>query len=365
VVAAGASLGLALLTKATAYIYAFPFMVWWGISHRRKKLPHLVAATLVLVTIAVSINLPHFARNLSLFGSPLGPVQESTDHRYRYTNESFTVPAMFSNVVRNLALHVGTPFPGINSYIEGKIKRMLGSEASNPLTTWGKTVFFIRSTSLQEDTAGNPLHFVLIVSSLVILALSQKVRKELLVEYSITLMASFLLFCLVLRWQPFHSRLHLPLFVLFAPVVGIAFSRIGGAKTAYPLAIVLILGALPWVFMNHSRPLIGAENILNTSRIEQYFASRQNLMSTYIEATNFVTQRNCSDIGLAMGNDHWEYPFWVLLQKEDNERLRIEHVEVQNVSERIPIHNFTPCVIIETRGRDRQEIEIGQNRVVA
>ena len=74
--AAGASLGLAILTKGTAYLYAFPFMVWVGLSLIRSR--HAKGLTLIAVVVATSllINVGHYARNYELYGSPMGPGQE-------------------------------------------------------------------------------------------------------------------------------------------------------------------------------------------------------------------------------------------------------------------------------------------------
>ena len=66
----GISLGLAVATKATAYIFALPFAFWFVFVALKAKAVKPVA---VIFIVALSINLGHYARNLELFGNPLGP----------------------------------------------------------------------------------------------------------------------------------------------------------------------------------------------------------------------------------------------------------------------------------------------------
>ena len=118
------------------------------------------------------------------------------------------------------------------------------------------------------------------------------------------------------------------------------------------LIVVLVLLALPWVFANTSRPLVGQSNIFNTSRIEQYFSNRPRVKNDYIKAAQAIRSKGCSHIGLYMGGDDWEYPLWVLLKEDKNDGARLEHVTVRNVSalksSEHPFNNFDPCAVILT-----------------
>ena len=66
----GAAIGLALLTKGTAYIFVLPLIIWFliaGIRHGRSG----VAAVLLAGAIAAALNAGHWSRNFVKFGSPL------------------------------------------------------------------------------------------------------------------------------------------------------------------------------------------------------------------------------------------------------------------------------------------------------
>ncbi|MDQ6671596.1 MAG: glycosyltransferase family 39 protein [Chloroflexota bacterium] len=72
----GASLGLAILTKATAYLFALPFcLVTIAIVLRRPKL-RLVGSLTVVPILALALNVGQYQRNMAVYGSPLGPSQE-------------------------------------------------------------------------------------------------------------------------------------------------------------------------------------------------------------------------------------------------------------------------------------------------
>ncbi len=82
-------------------------------------------------------------------------------------------------------------------------------------------------------------------------------------------------------------------------------------------------------------------------------------------AVDFVMNKKCSNVGLSLDLANWEYPFWVLLQKNGNQFARIEHVNLKNISSRISnmyhYKKFNPCAIIfvsPNKGKVRQQEEI-------
>ncbi len=349
--AVGASLGLAVLTKGTAYIFAFPFLVWFALSSIRKSSQKLWKSTLVVAIIALSINFAHYARNFDLFGSPLGPGQEGAPGSgLKLTNDVFTVSALISNSARNIALEMGTPFERLSVFTEKaiyKLHSLIGLSVNDPRTTWPGTHFGRPDLSLHEDFAGNPVHLACIVLSVVVLLSSRLLRgRPYLFSYSMAVTAGFLLFSFLLRWQPWNARLHLPLFVLWSPFIAAVLSR--SQRVASCLAVGLLISAFPWVVHNKSRPLTGSWNIFNTSRIDLYFSNRIELRDPYTEATDFVRSQKCSQVGLLLTD--WEYPLWILLRGNNNLGLRIAHVGVANNSaakyESGSIDPFSVCAIV-------------------
>jgi hypothetical protein len=170
--------------------------------------------------------------------------------------------------------------------------------------------------------------------------------------------AGFLLFSFLLRWQPWNTRLHLPLFVLWSPFIAAVLSR--NQRFASCLAIGLLISASPWVVHNKSRPLTGSWNIFNTSRINLYFSNRIELRDPYTEATDFIRPQKCSQVGLLL--DDWEYPLWVLLRRNNNIGVRITYVGVANNSaakyESGPIDPFSACAIVSVYCEQNKEAAI-------
>jgi hypothetical protein len=373
----GASLGLAILTKGTAYIYAFPFFIWLLVSQFKQLSWKLWKPICTIAIIVLFINIGHYLRNFDLFGTPIatGPDQE------KYTNEVFSIPTFISNIIRNLSLHLGTPISIVTAVIEKGVYLLhtaLGVDINDPRTTsWGK--FGVYNLSRWEASAGNLIHLLLIFSTIT-LCLTQKSlrRQRYLVSYILVVTSAFLLFCLLLKWQPWHSRLQLPIFVLFSASVGVVLSKLSNHKIANSTVFILLLSSFVWVFLNETRPLlldIGVfkessriENIFNTSRTEQYFPYKEgnhNLKAPYIGAVNFVKSKGCSNVGLSLPYDPWEYPLWVFLQENNNQLVRIEHTNVENTSavkyDIYPYNNFIPCAIISVdneSNKERQNEEI-------
>jgi hypothetical protein len=334
----GASLGLAILTKATAYLFATPFLLWWVVDRVRRSswgsLPGLSRAG----AVALILNLPFFLQNLVLWGNPVGPTQIG---ELKYDNDIFGPGVVVSNLLRNLALHLATPLEGVNRVLTDAVVAahgFLGLDASDPRTTWVGTEFEVGLMMPSENVAGNPLHLLLTVLAIGAAVMAARARGQRHVAvYAGLLVAGFVLFCLYLRWQPWHPRLHLPLFVLGAAGLGYAASRYATPRQTRATAAVLLVAVLPWVVLNIHRPLIGLEvigkpSILLEPRYAQYFNYYRELTEPISDAAGYVVASGCRSVGLVSGIDSGEYLLWVSLRRAAGEPVYLVHTKVDNLS---------------------------------
>jgi hypothetical protein len=349
---AAASLGLALLSKGTAYLYAAPLLAWFAASLVRGHGRKAIAPLLLVAAVVVVLNAGHGTRNWRLFGSPLGPPNPP------HTNETFGPATLVSNVVRNFALHLSSPVPGLDAAVVRGVRGLdaaLGIDPDDPGTTIAGTRFRLnRFFHFHEDESGNVLHLVLIAATIPIVLCRPRLRRTRdVVPYLASMTAAGLLFCGYLKWTPWHSRLHLPLFLLWSPLVALAVASVRARAVPVGVAIVLLLGAVPYAIGNASRPLVGRRSILHTERAAQYFANLPPIQRSYQQAAETIGRRQCRNVGLVMEEDGWEYPLWVLLDAGGH-GLRIEHLEVANASAGLPWPAFTPCAVV--RGDASYEI---------
>jgi hypothetical protein len=343
--ACGSSLGLSMLNKGTAYIFAFPFIIWLlsaGLKTNRHK---FLKSVIVVGVIAVSLNAGYFWRNYALWGSPLTTDQD------KLTNDRISLTGTLSNVTRNIASNTWTPFASVNLLQFQGVKLvhdLLGIDINDPATTLSEA-FTPGMTSLDEDYAGNGLHLILALAAVGFLALRRKSLPQALTPYALSLAGSGLLFCMLLKWQPWGTRLELPLFVLAAPLTALALPLGNRRWAVTTLAAIMLLCSIPWLFSNQTRPLWGEQSILGADRESLYFAKRPQLLPYYLQAAEYAGNRfSCNAIGLVSSNGNtYEYPFWALLSKRRENMPRIEHVNVANISGSIPLKNFSPCMTLE------------------
>ena len=340
-VAAGASLGLALLTKGTGYVYAAPFVIALVLAGRGRPLSRKIGQGLAIGLCALALNAPHYARNAELFRSPLGPGGEG---EFRYANEALSPAILASNVIRNVGLHAGTPWTAVNAGVGRAIEAahaLMGIAVNDPRATWPTTRFEVGAPTASEDLASNGLHLLLIAVALAA-ALSLRAGRR-VAAFAGCLVAAFALFCLALRWQPWHSRLHLPLFVLGSALVGVVLARLRPA----PLVIALVaMGVSPVYAVTHSPTarLQGRRSVFRMTWAEQ---RERQAGPGYIGAARYVASSGCRDVGLVLGTDDREYFLWGLLA-DARWRGRLDHVLVDNVSARRPsaASSLEPCAIV-------------------
>ncbi|MGI9148998.1 MAG: hypothetical protein ACR2IK_21030 [Chloroflexota bacterium] len=357
----GASLGLAILTKATAYIWAAPVVIWVGISLLRGERKQRLAALAVSGAIALLMNAGVYSRNLAAFGSPLGQTDEGIPS-LRYLNDSVEPGLVASNLVRDLGINlVATPFPAVNAQGEAAvvaIHKWLGVDLTDPRTTWSGERFRAQDPGLafNESFASNPVHLVAILVSMAALWPMRGALSSRTVQYAAVVTGGLLLFAAVVRWQPWHTRLELPFFVLGAPLVAVVLER-ASIRLTYVVAVCLLVCMVPWVIANDTRSLIGPRSILNFSRTDQYFTNWPNVRTQYLDALGILTSRGCTRVGFMSSADGWEYPLWALLPGVQE----IEQISVPNVSAGLTSagdREFRPCGVLALGDAVRTTVEL-------
>ncbi len=313
--AIGASLGLLVLTKATAYIYALPLLLWfvWIARHRWRHI--LIAGIVALALVA-----PHYGRNITVFGSPFGPHVES------YANGVLSPAVTVSNLIRNIGLHVVLP-GSLRDDVERGVVRIhdaIGIAIDDPRTTFPGETFALPAWTMHEDLAPAPLHLLLGIVGAGLCLWKQGPARV----YTLTVVAAFVLFCTVLTWQPWHARLHLPFFVLLSPLVAHVLSE--RWRTVFGV-LLLVIAVYP-LFFNQNRAWMGQENRLWDDSL--YFANMPGMEDDYRITAEQVGA--CSEIGLAIGS-RGEYPLWILL-----EGRHIQHVNTPVLADT----EYTPCAVI-------------------
>ena len=351
----GLAAGLAFLTKGTAEIFIAGLGVML-VNWPRKMLAQSLRFAALAAVLAFAINAPHFARNVELFGSPFGPPAYGDAGQFKLSNNAFTPSIVASNVLRNFASQIETPSTALNKAIESSITAILsvmGEDVNDPRATWDFTMFHVTEMNRHEALAGNPLQLGLFLLATFILAFSWfRTNHHRAGTFALAVIAGFILFSAYLKWQPWHTRLLLPCFVLSAAVTGTVLARVLPALIAGAVAIALPIFAGPALLENAIRPLTyaGAANVFNASRVDQLFAEIPFVRDSFRQAARFIKAQPCTDIGVdtRSGGDFsgYEYPLLVLLGDIDGTK-KIREVEISSVAKRyVSSHDPKPCMIV-------------------
>ncbi len=325
-----------------------------------------------MLLIPLVINTGYFVRNQYLFHNPLAPAADNAP----LVNETHSPQAILSNVIRDRVLQFGTPSTNFNHWLERSVARMhsdiLHVGLSDPATTIPDATFQVNPLLLDEDYAGDPIQALLAIgAALFTFGLAfRRAPPTLLLSYSVGLVLAHVIFGAYLRWQPWHSRLELPLLVLAMPVVATVVAKRTTAALVGALGAAVWIAAVPWVIDNQTRPLVGfafptqprllpnSATIFNSSRTDLYFAKRPALEGPYLTVAALAVRSGCREVGFWSGAADWEYPLWVLTATPDG-RLRVDGVLVDNDSVHASRFGSTPCLIVGVTPTQAASVVVG------
>ena len=319
----GLALGLGFFVKGTVYFFGVSLLVWLVILTWRKQGIRGARWWIGAIILAALVNIPYYFRNIALTGT-LIPPSEST---HIFPN---FLPAVFiENVIQNFTGHWILPWASTNDVV------------------------------FHEDCAGNILPLVTYIASGVLFVLKKR-RGDKVGSggFVLAVVSGFLLYMLLLKYQHAFIRYHLPVLILLAPWAAVVWTK-WSRRWAKTIATIFFVAGVPWMLWNYSRPLIGESSVLCVKREQQYFANwhaGREMLSILPESLG-----ECKNVGLVMGEDSWEYPFWYLTRAMGG--VRLEHVKVDNISAKLkyPLGAFEPCALI-LDGSDEQKIISYENK---
>jgi hypothetical protein len=365
--------GLAVFSKGTAYVF-LPCLVLacWILAEATTRRKLLQLAVLLLLPTIV-FNGPQYIRNYHLsgspvgFSSPFGNGPEFANRRFRIGKPS--IRGSVANIIRHVALNFGTRNDDFNEWEYRQFARVIRWTGSDPddrdsieeRESGAPNHFRIPRFSREEVLAGDPIHFGLFVSAVVLLLAGIPRRRWNAIVFSGGVCGAFVMFCAFFRWQPTNIRYLMPLLVLSSVVIGVYFGVIPGRRFVSIGALVLVLTALPFAIANKVRPLVtvglqtnGSEakyflghSIVFAPRSEVYFGDYHlYLAPSYTEAASSFRRGKCTDVGLDASLERFEYPMMALLKREGGVK-RIAYVGVHNLSKGYEVDDSQPpCAVV-------------------
>ena len=334
----GLAVALGIVTKGTAYIYLAPVLLFWGIGSLmclfRTRNYNFLLLPLMVAVLAISINAGQYYRNYNYSKNVLGTDKEEGK---TYANQKMSAGLLLSSMIKNAGMHFSLmyakPVARLSTKAVYKLHTMAGMDINDPAVNYRNSVYIINEVVTDEDGGPNMIHFILIAASFVILIWSiTKGNRNFIVS---TLLAIVILqimfFCAYLKWQPWASRLHVPMFLLSVPLVCYALSiNSVFKKIMCVITPVVLVYALLVTLHNARRPYSAP---MFSSRYRNYFQSKPWVYDEYNAAYTTISQSGAKNIGLIFGVDDWEYP---LFKDSFSRQVNPVYIGVDNISMSLP-----------------------------
>ncbi len=340
----GASFGLACLTKATAYLYLAPLVAWisaLAVAGAAKDGMRTMMRAITPALVFASILLNMYARNLDLAGNLMGMDKGNTEPGI---NATFSPRATFSNLLKNLGGQMG-PYP-LNIMFDSalhKVHRALDI----PVKIQGTHFFDMDyrgapNLPTHDSTAPNPMHTCLLLAALSWMAmrrLSSILKPPSPIElHAAMVVLQLIIFSAFLKWQPYHTRLLMPLFFLSIPLICHCVDRWEPGLALKTAGVCIFAGiAMFTCVFNDTRPLVSTSFTqavsIRDERFDKFFTERfRPLKAEMVRTKGIMDSMGCRTVGLLMDD---AIPEYILFHDAYAKGRRAVHLNVRNISRRL------------------------------
>jgi len=332
------ALSIGILTKYTIAIFSLPFILYI-IYHvvKQKNLFLLLFVATSSVIIASIILAPFLYRNYLSFASLTG----NEYFRASMSNAKISLAYTISNSIKNIADFISVPVNEFNQlmflFID-QIHLLIGITVNDKGANWNEMNFIVNN-HLNEDSAGSLLHFIIFITSLVLLFRWKD--KKWVVLYIAGLLLTFFIYSSIFRYSPWNNRLFLPLTLLFMLASSYIFIKsIKNESLLFTIAVFFLIISLFPVYMNRAKPIIidpfylkrvlshspkaveGSKTVFQKTREENYFVWTP-FLQQQLDTLFINIPPTANKINLSTEFDSHEYMIWEYAKKHFNHPLYI------------------------------------------
>jgi 4-amino-4-deoxy-L-arabinose transferase-like glycosyltransferase len=343
-------ISLGYMSKPSVCAAMLVFLLWLLIRCIKKKESSKVVLSLVILAAIVTIipNVPEWIRNFQTFGS-FSSSEVGAKQIVGTTKPHFIAINFLKNFVWNLYI---PGLSGINAFITKAVYALAkvahNVNVNNPMIAENGIAFAYPEDSVSWyscDQAHNPVLFWgAIISAICILVNRKKLNKKTWYKFSKCAILAYVLFCVILRWEPFINRYLIAYLTLLCPMVAITIQSLWKNKKRIAKSVALITIILCSINVLFTAEYEMKDHIFK--RPEGYFAGN-NYENDYISVCSYVQTRNYIEIGLYFGEDSFEYPIWALLK---NKGITIHQVSTDNDTTKYEDYLFIPeCILVSDK----------------
>ena len=330
---AGLSIGFAIVTKGTALVYLIPiigfclFFLWKAFLKKQINLitfsPHLF----LIATLSIAIAFPHFYRNYALSGDIFGA---SDDH---YFNKNITLKSTGLNLLKNIANHGSTPITSnLTNQIVEKTHLTLKIPINNENYSYKGIHFRLNTWNHNEDEVSNFLQILLFAGVLLFVILRWKKKEPLLTFSTLFCLLAFCLFSFLLKWQPWHMRLQVPLFIMASIPIALFLDHFSLKKLVSPILGISVAYCLLLALLNPNRPIIkNTKQAKLVTRFDKYFIVMPSYEKEYKNWRYKLKSNN--PLNWDVHGDTWEYPIYYDCYK--SKRKVFKSINIQNQTKKL------------------------------
>jgi 4-amino-4-deoxy-L-arabinose transferase-like glycosyltransferase len=343
------ALAFAIMTKGSTPLFLAPFGLFlaWDL---RKSLTLRTVATLAagFLLIVVS-NLPQAMQNYRAYGTPLGGpnAQLVAVDRVRLS----AIPA---TIIKDIAVQVALPVQRVDDEIVVRITKLsslVGLDLAERADNFLNMSFALSYHVAQEDTPTGLIQVAIGLFAVGFCVVRPGQLSRLQRRYLFCVLAGFVLFAAFIRWQPYIGRLLLPFAVLLAPITALVAERLFTRRLMILGSAALILSALPFVFLNATKPLVpiaGKSAVWQRSRFATAFADAAEFEAPMDALFPFLDNSGATQIGYFPGMDIGDTWLFLIRQRHPDTSYRIENVSTGNglVPSAYPLGPFVPDVVV-------------------
>lgn len=329
----GLSISLALLTKGTAFVYFIPLGVLIlsitikNILQKKTPIIKFTKHYLIILVLISAIPFGHFYRNYSLSGDIFGNSED------KYFNEDFSMKSSALGLIKNIGNHLSTPLTyQITNQVVEKAHIVTQIPINDEKISYNGIPFKLKAWNNNEDEVSNFIQILLIIFISFMLIFKWKSIPNTNKYLFIYCLFTFVLFSIILKWQPWHMRLQVPFFMMISIPLALNLDFFSSNKFTNSLLSISTLYVLILILFNPNRPLIlrGKQHLLKT-RFEKMFIAMPTFLDDYKKLRIDVKKEN--NKSWDVHGDTWEYPLYY--DCFSAKRKPLKSVNIKNPSKKL------------------------------